>query len=273
MQLATDTSAFMSFAKSGGASGDLTMLPSYGQTASDLLVNSEDGAGLLVNGGGFGPGLVNTILDYGNSDPMATQATMFGRVRDEWRGRSGYLPGGESRLFGNVVVNLGQWYTTNTSSEGGPTENILSGEGTNIFFNNGFIQTAFHQGAEYTSFQSDRFYNGDDPTNLDSFQQFGDLLPYQTSGTGWLSMVDNEANDATQIFADYYGTSDPTNFQSYLAVDANFANTASDVLLIGGIEDTNNIYGSTGIVVNKLNTTTGAGILGDRHPGRYRQWQ
>ena len=108
-------------------------------------------------------------------------------------------------------------------------------------------------------------YNGDDPNNLDSFQQFGDLLPYQTSGAGWLSMVDNEANDVTNIFADYYGTSDPTNFQSYLAVDANFANAASDVLLIGGIEDTNNIYGSTGIVVNKLNTTTTAAV-GDMIP-------
>ena len=45
-QLATDTSNFASFVTSGGASGDLTMLPSYGQTASDLLVHSEDGAGL-----------------------------------------------------------------------------------------------------------------------------------------------------------------------------------------------------------------------------------
>ena len=42
-QLATDTSNFASFVTSGGASGDLTMLPSYGQTASDLLVYSEDG--------------------------------------------------------------------------------------------------------------------------------------------------------------------------------------------------------------------------------------
>ena len=281
-QLHDDTTAIMKFATSGGTHGDWSPLPDYAQTASDYLLHSEGGPGLLVNGGGFASQIGSSVVESTISDPLTTQATMFGRVQMYGSGpgyvpsEGGYIP---EPYIGDVVMNFGQWYTTNsTPGEGGLNGweygNILAGEALNVFWNGGFIQTAFGKGAEYTSFatfgSNGIFDNSGNPSDgIQGVQLFGDLLSGATSGAGWLSMVDNEANDETYIYANFYGA-DPgqSNFKSYLAVDTNFATQKSDILEIGTMTEggSHDIGGSTGVVVNATGTSPASTHVGDWIP-------
>ena len=85
------------------------------------------------------------------------------------------------------------------------------------------------------------------------------------SGSGWLSMVDGDADDDTYIYGNFHGsTSD--SFKSYLAVDADLRTGGfSDVLWIGAEgEGGGDLFGSTGIVINDLSPSSGDVIIGER---------
>jgi len=266
--LQTDLPGFVGFAVSGGVTGSVANLNTYAQTASDRLIESESGATWVFNGLGAADALGDQIVgsESGGASTPPGMGMMFGRVVLTGQANITSESEGEGDLSvgtaGNVIYNFGHWYTTNglaSESAGAEGGNILASEGEDAIVNRGFIQTAFGVGSEYTSFVVDGFYNGAD----------GGPLSLSESGlaTGLLGMVDNEANDETYIYGDYYGASE-TGYASYLAVDTYFAaegEGSSDKLEVGFEgEGGHDLYGSTGIIVNKLNTTPDAGIVGDR---------
>ena len=274
-QIVEDTDSIAAFATSGGVFGSIDKLGAfddltiadYQQTASDLLIYSEGGALFALSGGIFD--------DFPEGDYLVEEeAIMFGRIQafgqtegeifDENEGSEGeFVP----HTFGNTVVNLGKWFTTNNEDAvepGSAAGNILLSEGEDTIYNLGFTQTAFGMTedgdpdliGDYTSFLMDDFYNGGGFDFSEDGPVLGGEGGYGFYRDGWLSLVDGDPDDVTYMFGNFHGSHDLDDYRSYLALDVNFHMDVgrSDFLDIG--DEGGDLFGSTEVVVNKLNTET-----------------
>jgi outer membrane autotransporter protein len=192
------------------------------------------------------------VVDGGplDADAMDDYADAASDLIVETSGGAGYLENGSGSLIagrvqmsgsndvgkvGNSVVNNGAWFVTGETDIDGDSE-------FDTIVNSGWIQTAFDDGvSETTSFDIDTFSNG-----------------------GFLSMADGVEGDTTTILGDYFGGTmtmvldelEETSGGGYLAVDVDFADAASDRLLVSG-----DITGETGIVIRRAQGT-GLGTFG-----------
>jgi hypothetical protein len=275
----------------------------YWQTASDGLIDSEGGALLAVNinasgvlGGMMGDMLTESGMDMTESGLAPwferDEGIMFGRIVATGTTFDCFIICESDDVFGNTVVNLGSWFTTNREDElmvaGYEGGNILDSDegGYDAIYNFGFTQTAFGQRADseagpvdpeyigdYTSFLMDDFFNGGGLFSEGEGGLIGNGPGYAAYFNGALSMTDGDADDETYIFGNFHGSTDNTLYKSYLAVDVDFGPDItlaaegyvhygrSDVLEIGQISGEGDISGSTGVIANKLNGSTNANTM------------
>ncbi|HVU86094.1 MAG TPA: autotransporter outer membrane beta-barrel domain-containing protein [Pirellulales bacterium] len=220
-----------------------------GQSPGDLqpIYDDVNNIAMFVGGPGSGSGSIDNLSRYNDA---AADVAVVGRngattINNSYATESGAVIFGTVDLagvnqnsegdyvVGNQFNNTGNWFTLG--------DNIVSGEGADSIHNDGLIQTAFGEGFDYTSFTTDTFYN-DEPVG----------------GTGVLSMIDGEAGDVTTIIGNFQGSTSESGF-SYLAVDTNFADwnlpnsEGTDQLHVEG-DGAGLVSGSTGVIINKLNT-------------------
>lgn len=284
-----DVNDIVQFAYTGGASGfidDLSnsgSIEDYWQTSSDLLLVTEGGGATLLNGTHLSANINSEIGDIRTvvGSEGASGGIMFGRVIMNGTSDHTYIDTSEGDFdrnypVGNYVLNLGTWFTTNEDGmENREYGNIVYGDYYGEIDNGGVIQTAMGEGGDYTTFVVDEFFNGVGGDWLRFDNQIG-----EGGGRGFdglLSMTDGDPLDTTVIYGDYYGQEvGDTSYRAYLAVDVNFAPISeggqSDILQIGGASegDWASVYGTTGIIVHKLNDGPDALTqVGDRIPVVY----
>lgn len=240
----SDKNDIAQFAATGGAAGSIANLGLYAQAAGlNMIVSESGGVSVLNDTSGL---LIGRVMLFGSTNNAVRQTT---------------------DLTGNTIVNLGTWFTADAAGvipafAGGG--NTLGGAGeTNSIYNLGLIQTAFEgPGAtggakdETATFYLNDFFNGGVPVSTKV-----------SGGSGLLSMIDGAPGDETYIRGNYHGASKP-GFNALLGVDVFFGQGeagASDLLNIepqsvpAGSAPTSggNMYGSTGIIVHKVNSAPG----------------
>ena len=226
--LTADVNNISAYVWSGGQSGNIADLTS-GHDLSDYAAAASD---LLIKARGAHTVLIN---DGGG--------LMIGRVNLD-----GYNFDGElAETFGNYIANFGTWLVTDDGHHG----NEIHGSSSDEIDNVGLIQGAFSsEDHERLSFDGvNSFYNGlDDP------------IETHLARNGLISLIDGGTGDVLKISHDFIGN-DGTSF---IGLDVNFVPTADAGKWIDADHFyLDNVTGSTGLIIHKVNTGVGADQVGE----------